>query len=76
MQQSFTNDSKTLTTCEHAIMECDTKGDFRERFIDLTDDALYILQLLKDYYQKEHIENEWLFHIISINEQISNIAQL
>lgn len=72
VQQDFTDDFKTLTTCEHVIVESDTKGEFGERLVDLTDDALYILQLLKDYYQEEHLESEWLF--VNKNGRIHNRA--
>lgn len=34
---------------------------FGELIVDLTDDALYILQLLKEYYESENIVSEWLF---------------
>lgn len=61
VQQDFTEDFETLTNCEHVIIECDTKGDFGERLVDLTDDALYILHMLEDYYKSEHLESEWLF---------------
>ena len=61
VEQEYTDDFKTLTKCKHVIMECNTKGDYGERFVDLTDDALYILQLLKDFYETEGIVSEWLF---------------
>lgn len=61
VQQNYTADYKQLTTCEHVIVECDTKGEYGERFVDLTEDALYILSLLKDYYKSEKIISEWLF---------------
>lgn len=51
VQQNYTNDFKTLTDCQHIIIDFDTKGDYGERIVDLTDDALYILQLLHDYYE-------------------------
>ena len=37
------------------------KSDFGERIVDLTDDALYILELLKEYYESENLVSEWLF---------------
>ena len=43
-----------LTRCQHIIIDSDTKGEFGERIVDLTDDALYILQLLKEYYEYDH----------------------
>lgn len=61
VQQNYTADYKQLTTCEHVIVECDTKGEYGERFVDLTEDALYILRLLKEYYESEKIVSEWLF---------------
>ncbi|MBQ8199872.1 MAG: site-specific integrase [Lachnospiraceae bacterium] len=61
VQQNYTDDFKTLTDCQHVIVDCDTKGDFGERIVDLTDDALYILQLLHDYYESEKIVSDWLF---------------
>lgn len=61
VQQGYTDNFEELTNCEHIVIECDTKGEFGERLVDLTDDALYILQLLKDYYKSEQIVSEWLF---------------
>lgn len=61
VQQNYTADYKQLTTYEHVIVECDTKGEYGERFVDLTEDALYILQLLDSYYKSEKICSEWLF---------------
>ena len=43
------------------IVECDTKGEFGERLVDLTNDAIYILQLLYDFYKSENMDSEWLF---------------
>lgn len=59
--QNVSDDYETLTNCEKVIIECDTKGDFGERIVDLSDDAMYILQLLYDYYESENIHSEWLF---------------
>lgn len=61
VQQNYTSDFKQLTSCEHVIVECDTKGEYGERFVDLTEDALYILRILKDYYESEDLISEWLF---------------
>lgn len=61
VQQDYTDDFQTLTHCQHVIVDFDTKGEFGERIVDLTDDALYILQLLKDYYDSEHMSSDWLF---------------
>lgn len=61
VQQDATDDYQTLTNCEHVIVECDTKGEFGERLVDLTDDAIYILQLLYDFYESENMDSEWLF---------------
>lgn len=61
VQQNYTDDFKTLTDCQHIIVDFDTKGDYGERIVDLTDDALYILQLLHDYYESENIVSDWLF---------------
>ena len=61
VQQNYTADYKQLTTCEHVIVECDTKGEYGERFVDLTEDALYILRVLKDFYKSENLVSEWLF---------------
>ncbi len=61
VQQEYTANFETLTTSKHLVIECDTKGEYGERFVDLTDDALYILQLLKDFYQTEGLQSEWLF---------------
>ena len=61
VEQDYTDDFKTLTKCKHTIVECDTKGSFGERIIDLTDDALYILKLLKEFYKAEGLVSEWLF---------------
>jgi len=59
--QNVSDDFRTLTNCEKVIIECDTKGEFGERLVDLTDDAIYILQLLYDYYESENMNSEWLF---------------
>lgn len=72
VQQDNTSDYKTLTSCEHVIVESDTKGEFGERLVDLTDDAIYILQLLNDYYESENINSEWLF--VNKNGRIHNRA--
>lgn len=61
VQQRYTDDFETLTQCEHVIVDFDTKGEYGERIVDLTDDALYILQLLKEYYESESLVSEWLF---------------
>lgn len=61
VQQEYTEDFEILTSCQHIIIDSDTKGEFGERIVDLTDDALYILQLLKEYYESENIVSEWLF---------------
>lgn len=61
VQQDYTDDFKTLTTCHHIVVDFDTKGDYGERLVDLTDDALYILQLLREYYESENLISEWLF---------------
>ena len=61
VQQDYTEDYQTLTQCQHVIADFDTKGEYGERLVDLTEDAFYILQLLKDYYASEGITSEWLF---------------
>ena len=61
VQQEYTDDFEVLTKCQHIIIDSDTKGEFGERIIDLTDDALYILQLLKEHYETENLVSEWLF---------------
>ena len=72
VQQDYTDDFQTLTHCKHVIVESDTKGEFGERFVDLTNDALYILQVLKEYYESEHIKSEWMF--VNKNGRIHNRA--
>ena len=59
-QQSASEDYRTLTTYEYAIVD-DTKGEFGPRNVDLTDDALFILDELRSYYESEGISSEWLF---------------
>ena len=71
-QQDYTDDFKTLTTCQHIIVDFDTKGEYGERLVDLTDDAIYILQLLKDFYASEGIVSDWLF--VNKNGRIHNRA--
>lgn len=61
VQQEYTDDFEILTKCQHIIIDSDTKGEFGERIVDLTDDALYILELLKEYYEPENPVSEWLF---------------
>ena len=61
VQQEYTDDFQTLTDCQHVVIDFDTKGEYGERIVDLTDDALYILQLLREYYESEHLVSDWLF---------------
>ena len=70
--QNISDDFQSLTNCEKQIIECNTKGEFGERIVDLTDDAIYILQLLYDYYESENINSEWLF--VNKNGHIHNRA--
>ena len=72
IQKEYTEDFKKLTHCQQVIIDCDTKGEFGERIVDLTDDALYILKLLKEYYESESMESEWLF--VNKNGRIHNRA--
>ena len=72
VQQEYTEDFEMLTRCQHIIIDSDTKGEFGERIVDLTDDALYILQLLKEYYETENLVSEWLF--VNKNGRIHNRA--
>lgn len=72
VQQDYTDDFKALTTCHHLVVDFDTKGDYGERLVDLTDDAIYILQLLKDFYKAEGLVSEWLF--VNKNGRIHNRA--
>lgn len=72
VQQDYTEDYQTLTQCQHVIVDFDTKGEYGERLVDLSEDALYILQLLKDYYASEGITSEWLF--VNKNGRIHNRA--
>ena len=72
VQQEYTDDFEVLTKCQHIIIDSDTKGEFGERIVDLTDDALYILELLKEYYESENLVSEWLF--INKNGRIHNRA--
>lgn len=59
--QEVNDDNKTFGKCKYEVIEGNTKGIFGERIVDLSDDALYILQMLCDYYRAEGIVNEWLF---------------
>lgn len=59
--QEISEDNKSLGKCIYEVIEGNTKGIFGERIVDLTEDAIYILELLKDYYQSQHINTEWLF---------------
>lgn len=72
VQQEYTADFKKLTSCHHVIIDFDTKGEYGERFVDLTDDAIYILQLLQDYYASENITSDWLF--VTHDDRIHNRA--
>ena len=51
-----------LKNYRYVICDNSLKGDYGERIIDLTDDALYIIDLLKNYYKKEKIITPWLFY--------------
>lgn len=59
--QEVSDDNKSFGKCKYEIIEGNTKGIFGDRIVDLSDDALYILQLLCDYYRCEGIDSEWLF---------------
>lgn len=59
--QEISEDNKSLGKCVYEVIEGNTKGIFGERIVDLTEDAIYILELLKDFYQSQHIKTEWLF---------------
>ncbi len=59
--QEVSDDNKSFGKCRYEVIEGNTKGRFGERTVDLSDDALYILQILCDYYKSEGIVSEWLF---------------
>ncbi|MBQ9061430.1 MAG: site-specific integrase [Eubacterium sp.] len=58
--QDADSDFKSLGKYHYTIVD-DTKGEFGPRDIVLSDDALYILEILRDYYQDQGIVSEWLF---------------
>lgn len=58
--QDARSDFKSLGEYHYSIVD-DTKGDFGPRDIVLSDDALYLLELLKDFYEEQGIVSEWLF---------------
>ena len=55
------DDFSTLNRCKYQIVEMRLKKRQEPRYVDLTDDAIYVLQLLKDYYESINLKSEWLF---------------
>lgn len=53
-------DGKTYGKCSHKIYEDSTKGKFGTRAVDLTDDAIYILNLFRDFHLTYNISSRFL----------------
>ena len=60
-EQENSEDFTTLTKCYHQIYDDYTKGEFGPRDVVLSDDALYLIKLLKEYYASEKMQSEWMF---------------
>jgi integrase len=73
--QESSEDNKSLGKCRYEIIEGNTKGIFGERIVDLTDDALYILQLLKDYYISEILKRNGCLSISQENEYMTELCK-
>lgn len=58
----FSEDFKSMSNYHYVIYEHDTKGEYGERVVDLTDDAIYLLELLREYYRENAIVTPWLFY--------------
>ncbi len=58
----------------YVIYENDTKGSYGPREVFLTDDALNVLKLLKDYYSDHGIKTEWLFYSVKEKDKIHDRA--
>jgi len=59
--QENNSDNRSTGKCCYEIIEGNTKGVFGERIVDLTDESIYILNLLKNYYESINLSTEWLF---------------
>lgn len=70
----FSDDFKSISNYHYVIYEHDTKGEYGERVIDLTDDAIYLLELLRDYYRDNAIVTPWLFYSKNKNDKCHDRA--
>lgn len=70
----FTEDFKSFSNYHYVIYDNDTKGSYGTREVFLTDDAINILELLKQYYADNSITTEWLFYSIIEGDKIHDRA--
>ena len=68
------DDYKSFGHYHYVIYDNDTKGSYGSREVFLTDDAISILELLKDYYKERNISTEWLFYSVIENDKIHDRA--
>ena len=55
------NDYKKYSGGNTYEIEESTKGRYGARTVDLSEDAVQILEMLKSYYDKANIQSEWIF---------------
>lgn len=70
----FGSDFKSFNNYHYVIYDSDTKGSYGSREVFLTDDAINILNLLKNYYEERNIDTEWLFYSVIENDKIHDRA--
>ena len=68
------NDFMSFGNYHYVIYENDTKGSYGSREVFLTDDAISILKLLRNYYEERNISTEWLFYSKHENDKIHDRA--
>lgn len=65
----FSENFREMSNYHHVVYEHDTKGSFGERYVDLTDDAIYLLNVLRDYYKDISVSSPWMFYNVKRNQK-------
>jgi integrase len=73
-ETEFTEDFTNVKNYHYVIRENDLKGTFGERYVRLTEDAIYFLSLLKAYYDDNKINTPWLFWSAKENDKCHDRA--